>query len=107
MTTTRAVHKDAKPHTPLFARISFAIMVTGWIAFAVAIVASQQTLDDIWTAVRDLPLIVELFVWLIAFPFLVGLAIWQASWDESTRLIAIAVLAIGYTLIFVPREKTE
>jgi hypothetical protein len=75
------------------------------VAFAVAPVASQQTLDDAWTLVRDLPLVVEGVVWLVGFPFLVGLAIWQASWDEAVRLTVIAVLAVTYTYMFVPRRQ--
>jgi hypothetical protein len=84
---------------------SFAIMVAGWVAFAVALAASQQTLDDIWSAVRDLPLTGELVVWLLAFPFLVGLAIWQTSWGEAARLAAIAVVGAAYTVMFIPRDR--
>jgi hypothetical protein len=65
---------------------------------------TQQTLDDAWTAVRDLPLLAEALVWLLGFPFLVGLAIWHASWDEAVRLVAIALLALAYTWMFTPRE---
>ena len=89
----------------LFAYAGFAIMVAGWMAFAVALVASQGTLDDVWTSVRDLPLVVELAIWLLAFPFLVGLAIWQASWAEAARLAAIAVLAVAYTCLFIPKDR--
>jgi hypothetical protein len=71
----------------------------------VAMVASEQTLDHVWTAVRDLPLPVEGLIWLLGFPFLVGLAIWQSSWDEAVRLAAIAVLAVAYTFMFMPRER--
>ena len=88
----------------LFAYVSFAIMVSGWIAFLIALIASRQTLDDIWTAVRDLPLALEGLAWVLGFPFLVGLAIWNASWDEAIRLVAIAVLAVIYTYLFRPRE---
>jgi hypothetical protein len=79
-------------------------MVAGWLAFFAAVITSHETLDEIWTAIRDLPLVVEGLVWLIGFPFLVGLAIWHASWDEAVRIIAIAVLAVAYTHMFVPRE---
>ena len=88
----------------LFAYASFAIMVGGWVVFLFALIASRQTLDDVWTAVRDLPLALESLAWLLGFPFLVGLAIWNASWDEAVRLLAIAVLAVGYTYMFRPRE---
>ena len=36
--------------------------------------------------------------------FLVGLAIWKASWDETVRLTAITALAVAYTYAFTPRE---
>jgi hypothetical protein len=105
MSTTATRHPSVRTPSGLFAYASFAIMVGGWVAFAVALVASQQTLDDVWTSVRDLPLLVEGLVWLLGFPFLIGLAIWQSSWDEAVRLVAIAVLAVAYTLMFVPRGK--
>jgi hypothetical protein len=89
----------------MFAYASFAIMLGGWIAFAVAWATSPDTLDDIWTSVRDLPLVLEIPVWIIAFPFLVGLAIWQSSWDEALRLVAITGLAVAYTFMFIPRER--
>jgi hypothetical protein len=98
-------HPSARTPSGLFAKTSFAIMVGGWVAFAVTLVASRQTLDDVWTSVRDLPLVIEGVVWLLGFPFLVGLAIWHASWDEAARLIVIAVLAVAYTYMFVPRLR--
>jgi hypothetical protein len=55
--------------------------------------------------VRDLPLVIEGVVWLLGFPFLIGLAIWQASWDEAMRLTVIAVLAVAYTYMFLPRGR--
>ena len=80
-------------------------MVAGWLAFAAALVSSQQTLDDVWIAVHDLPLVAEGLAWLIGFPFFVGLAIWQAGWDEGTRVGAIALLAVAYSVMFFPRQR--
>ena len=105
MSTTATRHPSIRTPSGLFAYASLAIMVAGWVAFAVALVASQQTLDDVWTSVRGLPLLVEGVVWLLAFPFLVGLAIWQSSWDEAVRLVAIGVLAVAYTFMFIPRKR--
>jgi hypothetical protein len=100
-----AVHRAHRVQPArLFAYASFAIMVGGWVAFLIALVASRQTLDHVWTAVRDLPLALEGLAWVLGFPFLVGLAIWNASWDEAVRLLAIAVLAVVYTYMFRPRE---
>jgi hypothetical protein len=105
MSTSAARHPSVRTPSGLLAYASFAIMAGGWVAFAVALVASQQTLDDLWTSVRDLPLVAEAVVWLLGFPFLVGLAIWQASWDEAVRLAAIAMVAGAYTYMFVPRVR--
>ncbi len=58
--SSAAVHPSRRPRPArLIAYVSFAIMAGGWLAFLVALIASQQTLDDAWTAVRDLPLLVE------------------------------------------------
>jgi hypothetical protein len=103
--STRPARPSARTPSSLFAYASFTIMAGGWVAFVVALVASRQTLDDVWTSVRDLPLVVEGAVWLLGFPFLVGLAIWHASWDEPARLIVIAVLAVAYTYLFIPRPR--
>lgn len=97
-----------RPHRRLsraFAYGSFAVMVGGWLVFLVALVASPHVLDDAWTAVRELPLVAELVVWLLGFPFLLGLAIWHTSWDEALRLAAVAVLAGAYTFMFRPRAR--
>jgi len=107
MSTDAAHHPSVRTPSGLFAYASFVIMVGGWAAFAVVLVASQQTLDEVWTSVRDLPLVVEGVAWLLGFPFLIGLAIWQASWDEAVRLTVIAVLAIAYTYMFVPRARKQ
>jgi hypothetical protein len=100
--TVRRAHRVQPAR--LFGYVSFAIMVGGWVAFLVVLIAFRPTLDDVWTAVRDLPLALEGLAWLLGFPFLVGLAIWNASWDETVRLTAIAVLAVTYTYMFRPRE---
>jgi hypothetical protein len=107
--TTTAAGRRPSVRTPsgLFAYASFAIMVGGWAAFGVALAASPEALDDVWASVRGLPLPLEALVWLLGFPFLVGVAIWRASWDEPVRLAAIAVLAIAYTYMFVPRKPTR
>ena len=105
MSTSAVRHPSVRTPSGLFAYASFAIMAGGWVAFAVALVASQHTLDDAWTSVRDLPLVVEGMVWLLGFPFLIGLAVWHASWDEAVRLTVIAVFALAYTYMFVPRAR--
>ena len=105
MSTTAPPQPPDRTAPGLLAYASFAIMIGGWVAFAAALLASPQSLEDVWTAIRDLPLLVEGVVWLLGFPFLIGLAIWQTSWEEPVRLTVIAVLAVAYTSMFVPRAR--
>lgn len=104
--TTSSVRPESRPRpSRVVAYGWFAAMAAGWVAFFAALVSSQATLDDVWTAVRDLPLVLELVTWLLGFPFLLGLAVWQASWAEGVRLAAIAAIAAGYLFMFLPRER--
>jgi len=45
-------------------------MVAMWIAFFAALAADRLDAAQEW--VRDLPLVAELGLWLLAFPFLLG-----------------------------------
>src|SRR3712207_691723 len=105
--TTATADRPSRIRPRLFAYFSFAFMVGGGLAFLVALLASPQTLDDVWPAVRGLRRPLEGVAWLLGFPFLLGLAIWEESGDQSVRLVAIAALAVAYTYIFVPRERTR
>ena len=105
--TTSATRRPTRAPAPPgnFAYFSFTIMITGWTLFAIALLVSQGTLDDVWNAVRDLPLIPELAVWLVGFPFLLGLAVWESAWDPTVRGTLLTLVMVAYTLMFVPRER--
>jgi hypothetical protein len=80
-------------------------MVGMWAVFFVALVSDG--LDDVWRWARELPLLLELGLWLLAFPWLLGTAVWESSWAPWLRLGLVAVFAIGWTLISIPRARTE
>ena len=78
-------------------------MVGMWIAFFSALAADQ--LDAVQAWVRDLPLLGELGLWLLAFPWLLGTAVWESSWAPLVRALLVAAFAIGWTLISLPRKR--
>ena len=80
-----------------------AFMVGMWIAFFAALAADR--LDAVQAWVRDLPLLAELGLWLLAFPFLLGSAVWESSWALPLRALLVAAFAIGWTLISIPRSR--
>jgi hypothetical protein len=80
-------------------------MVGMWIAFFVALVADR--LDNVWHWARDLPLLVELVLWLLTFPWLLGTAVWQSSWPSWPRVLLVVTFAVGWTLMSIPRQKDQ
>ena len=78
-------------------------MVGMWIAFFATLAADQ--LDSVQAWVRDLPLLAELGLWLLVFPFLLATAVWESSWAPSLRVLLVAAFAIGWTLISLPRSR--
>jgi hypothetical protein len=48
--------------------------------------------------------VVELVVWVLALPWMLGLAVWASSWAEWLRLLAICCLSVGWSLAFFPRH---
>jgi hypothetical protein len=80
-------------------------MIGMWIAFFAALFADQ--LDAVRDWVHDLPLIAELGLWLAAFPWLLGTAVWESSWAPVLRTLLVAAFAIGWTLISIPRSPRD
>jgi hypothetical protein len=78
-------------------------MVGMWILFFVALVGDR--LDDVWQWARELPLVLELGLWLLSFPWLLGTAVWESSWAPWLRACLVASFAIAWMLISIPRQK--
>ena len=78
-------------------------MVGMWIAFFVALLGDR--LADVWHWARDLPLVLELGLWLLTFPWLLGTAVCESSWAAWLRIVLVASFAIAWTLISIPREN--
>ena len=72
------------------------LMVGMSIAFFVALFADR--LEDVWQWARDLPLLVELVLWLLTFPWLLGTAVWESSWASWLRVLLVVTFAVASTL---------
>jgi ABC-type amino acid transport system permease subunit len=83
--------------------ILFGIFAIIWIAFAVGMIWSQGSLDQAWHAIRGLPLIIQIFVWVLFLPVMIGLWIWEASWPLVVRLVLVVGVAGWNLLVFLPR----
>lgn len=83
--------------------VLFGIFAVIWIVFAAALVWSQGTIDQAWQTIGQLPLIVQLFVWILFLPVMVGLWIWETTWPVLVRLVLVLGLAGWNLLVFLPK----
>jgi hypothetical protein len=81
----------------------FVVFAILWIAFAAGLIWSQGSLDQAWAAVRALPLIVQIAVWVLLLPVMVALWVGETTWPLVLRLIVVAGIASWNLLIFLPR----
>lgn len=85
----------------------FAAMAGLWAAFGVVALVSVEKLSDLWEWVVDLPLIAEVIVWIVAFPWVLGLWVSQTSWPEWLRIALVVCFALGWTLVSIPRRPGD
>lgn len=83
--------------------VLFGIFALIWVAFGVGIVFSQGSVDQVWEAIRGLPLLVQALIWLLLLPVMVGLWVWESSWPMLVRLIVVIGVAGWSLLIFLPK----
>jgi hypothetical protein len=83
--------------------VLFVLFAVIWIAFAVALVWSQGSLDAAWQSIRSLPLGVQGVVWLLFLPVMLGLWIWETTWPLVIRLSLVVGIAGWNLLVFLPR----
>lgn len=82
--------------------IAFPGLVILWLAFGLAAVGSPGSLNTLWHRFRRLPLIFQLLVWLLLFPLVLALYIWQASWPFWLRVLLVVGLAAVTIDLFFP-----
>ena len=81
----------------IYATVTFALL---WVGFAIALAVNREWLDLVWNWVRALPLVVQVIVWVLFLPGMVGLWIWESSWPALVRILAFGGI-VGWTLLAV------
>jgi ABC-type amino acid transport system permease subunit len=83
--------------------VLFAVFAIVWVAFGAALIASQGSIDQAWQAIRGLPLIVQIVVWVLFLPVVIGLWVWETSWPLVVRLVLVVGVAGWNLLMFLPK----
>ena len=79
---------------------AFLVFALLWIGFAIALIVDLEWLDLVWNSVRALPILVEIIVWILFLPIMVGLWIWESSWPTLIRLLGFAGI-VGWTFLAI------
>ena len=83
---------------------AFVILTILWLGFAAALIFNQAILDNVWTAFRALPWVVQGIVWLLVLPVTAGLWIWETDWPFWVRLVLVTGLGWVTIYTFFPRK---
>jgi len=83
--------------------VLFAIFAVVWVAFGAALIWSQGSLDQAWTTIRELPLLVQIVAWVLFLPVMAGLWVWETGWPLVVRLVVVIGIAGWNLLVFLPR----
>jgi hypothetical protein len=83
--------------------VLFVVFAIIWVGFGAALIFSQGSLDQAWATIRSLPLLVQVFAWLLFLPAMIGLWVWETSWPMLLRLALVVGLAGWTLLIFLPK----
>ena len=78
-----------------YANVIFAIL---WIGFAIALVGNREWLDLLWNWVRALPAVVEIIIWVLFLPIMVGIWIWESSGSALVHLFGLAGIVLWTAL---------
>jgi hypothetical protein len=94
---------EARSRPPAGAMVWFIWMAGMWLAFFWLLFA--DSLDQVWKAITELPILLEILVWIVFLPWVLGTWVWTAPWPEWLRITLVLCFAIGWTLISLPRGR--
>jgi hypothetical protein len=95
----------ARPRRTVGAILWFLWMVGMWLAFFALLWADQ--LDEVWSWIRDLPLIAEIVLWIAFLPWMLGMAVWTSSWATWIRVVLVVLFAVGWIVVSIPRRRSR
>ena len=80
----------------------FVVVAVLWLAFGGALVLRHDGLDIAWSAFRTAPLPLQVVEGVVLLPWVLALAVWEASWAVWLRLLVVLGLAWATIYAFLP-----
>jgi hypothetical protein len=88
---------------PVMNYVFFGIAIVMWLGIAAALLLNPDTLREVWTSFRGVPLIVQGIGWLLLLPWMAAVWLWSVSWLAWVRLTLIVGVAWVNLMMFYPR----
>ncbi len=99
--TNEAVKKAPTAGELAFNYLIFGLATAATVAFAYYLFTNPSFLADTWAWIRQLPLIVQLVMWLLLLPWMIALWVWTQPWALALRLVLVAgILLFTEYLVF-------
>ena len=83
--------------------VLFVVFAVAWVAIVAGLIFSQGSIDQAWHSIGDLPVIVQIVVWVLFLPVMAGLWVWETTWPLIVRLVLVAGIGGWNLLAFLPR----
>jgi hypothetical protein len=81
----------------------FVWMVGMWVAFFWVLLAGG--LDEVWRAIAQLPVLLEVLAWIVFLPWVLGTFVWTSPWPEWLRAALVLLFAVCWIAVSVPRPR--
>lgn len=85
--------------------VLFLVFLLLWTAFGVAVVRRHESIDETWHRIRALPLLLQLVLWVLLLPVMLGIWAWERTWPRVVRATVVLGLAGWNLLIFMPSGR--
>jgi hypothetical protein len=99
-TTSTQTSTQAPPAAPA---PLFGVFLILWLGLALALIFNQDALDSVRHWLIDLPLLIQIAVWVLFLPVVLGLWVWESDWMLWLRLVIILALAVSTLAAFGPK----
>jgi hypothetical protein len=90
--------KEAKPVEVTLFFVAAAL----WVVFAVAVLVSQSSLDDVWAWFKGQSLLLQVPLGILFLPWVIGMWIWESTWSLAARSVLVAGIAWANLYSFFP-----
>lgn len=81
----------------------FGSMVAVWSTFCTLLAVSPETLADAYDWLRGLGPVLEVVMWIVLLPWAVAWLVWETSWEQWARVLALGLLCAIHLVISAPR----